>query len=165
MYDCVFPTRTARFGNALTRNGPLKLKHLDYEQDQGPIEAACTCYTCKTHTRAYLSRLIRQRETAGCHLISIHNIAYQMRLMKDIRESIVNDKFPEFVQIFMKQYYHQRQGHSSLAGSSATNPPIDQLEGEDGASDDDPGKALTTDGYPQWIVNALESVNITLLPK
>ena len=63
---------------------------------------------------AYATHLIRQRETAGCHLISIHNIAYQMRLMKDIRESILNDAFPEFVQHFMK---HERQSHSSLSGS------------------------------------------------
>ena len=25
MFDCVFPTRTARFGKAFTRNGPIDL--------------------------------------------------------------------------------------------------------------------------------------------
>lgn len=29
----------------------------------------------------------------------------KLRLMRDIRESIVNDKFPEFVKAFMQQYY------------------------------------------------------------
>ena len=147
-------------GNALTRRGPLKLKHQDYENDHRPIESECTCYTCKTHTRAYLSRLIRQRETSGCHLISIHNIAYQMRLMEDIRTSILHDQFPQFVQEFMFSYYQERERHTA----SGLNG-IDQLEGEDGGNDHDPGKALTPDGYPQWIVNALESVNITLVPE
>lgn len=147
MYDCVFPTRTARFGNALTRRGALKLKHQDYENDHSPIEKECSCFTCKNHSRAYLSRLMRQKETVGCHLISIHNIAYQMRLMKDIRESILQDKFPEFIVEFMQKYYHEREGKAL----------VDEDEGRD-----DPGKALKN-GYPVWIINALESLGIKLI--
>ncbi|KAH9262145.1 hypothetical protein BASA82_000800 [Batrachochytrium salamandrivorans] len=45
MYDCVFPTRTARFGNALTRSGALKLRHRQYERDFRPIEEHCECFT------------------------------------------------------------------------------------------------------------------------
>lgn len=149
-YFCLF-SGTARFGHALTRRGALKLKHMDYENDHQPIEKDCTCYTCKTHSRAYLSRLLRQKETVGCHYISIHNIAYQMRLMQDIRRSIVADQYPEFIRSFMKKYFLERE---SLA-------VVDDPDGET-SKVNDPGK-LKRDGYPVWIINALESLGIILL--
>ncbi|KAJ1972774.1 Queuine tRNA-ribosyltransferase catalytic subunit 1 [Dimargaris xerosporica] len=128
MYDCVYPTRTARFGHALTRSGGITLKYGRYHTDYAPIEADCHCHTCRNYTRAHLVTLVN-KETVGCHLISIHNIAYQMRLMRDIRTSIMEDRFPQFVQSFMKCYFV------------------------------DNGTP-----YPKWVVNALASVNISLLP-
>ncbi|KAJ1961586.1 Queuine tRNA-ribosyltransferase catalytic subunit 1 [Dipsacomyces acuminosporus] len=100
MYDCVFPTRTARFGNALVRTGSLALRQGKYGQDFEPIDKDCGCPTCQNYTRAYL-HTTATRETTGCHLITIHNIAFQMRLMKDIRAAIVQDRFPEFIRQFM----------------------------------------------------------------
>ena len=155
MYDCVFPTRTARFGNALTRRGALKLRHQEFERDESPIDQECECHTCKTYSRSYLSRLVRQKETVACHLVSIHNIAYQLRLMRDIRRGIEADAFPAFVQHFMKEFYHHRVAKDgTLVDDDEEAGPID-----------DPGKQLGEDGYPIWIVNALESVGIKLLPK
>ncbi|KAI8871932.1 putative queuine tRNA-ribosyltransferase [Ramicandelaber brevisporus] len=107
MYDCVFPTRTARFGNALTFGDTLVLRHAKYANDWEPIDKDCTCSTCKTYTRAYLHSIVT-RETVGCHLISIHNIAFQMRLMKRVRESIEEDEFPKFVEEFMLGKYKER---------------------------------------------------------
>ncbi|KAJ1916508.1 Queuine tRNA-ribosyltransferase catalytic subunit 1 [Tieghemiomyces parasiticus] len=104
MYDCVFPTRTARFGHALTRDGGLTLKFSKHGRDYRPIDDACSCYTCQNFTRAYLAAL-GTKETVGCHLLSIHNIAFQMRLMRDIRESIMDDSFPAFVRSFMHRYF------------------------------------------------------------
>jgi hypothetical protein len=128
------------------------LKHIDFENDHTPLEADCTCHTCKTYTRSYLSRLMRQKETVGCHLISIHNIGYQMRLMRDIRNAIAKDEFPSWIQQFMKEYYHYRSGKKDLIH-------------EDDANNSDPGKVLNEHGYPIWIVNALNSLKITLLPR
>ncbi|KAI7835026.1 tRNA-guanine(15) transglycosylase-like protein [Kickxella alabastrina] len=100
MYDCVFPTRTARFGNALVRTGSLALKQGRFKNDLGPIDPDCSCPTCKNYSRAYLHTTVT-KDTTGCHLITIHNIAYQMRLMRDIRQAIVDDRFPEFIREFM----------------------------------------------------------------
>jgi queuine tRNA-ribosyltransferase len=147
MYDCVFPTRTARFGTALTRRGPLRLKHKHFHQDDTPIEKDCTCFACQHYTKAQISRLLRTKETVGCHLLSIHNIAYQMRLMRDIRTSIVQDRFPEWVQEFMRIYYKERE-------------QADMLDQE--TQGDDPGKQFGDNGYPIWITNALSSVGIVL---
>ncbi|KAJ2601020.1 Queuine tRNA-ribosyltransferase catalytic subunit 1 [Coemansia sp. RSA 1722] len=101
MYDCVFPTRTARFGNALVRTGSLSLKQGRYKDDMSPIDKDCDCPTCKNYTKAYLHTTVT-KDTTGCHLITIHNIAFQMRLMRDIRNAIVQDRFPLFIREFMQ---------------------------------------------------------------
>lgn len=106
MFDCVFPTRTARFGYALVRNGQLKLKDKQYELDFRPIAEDCDCVTCKRYTRSYLHH-IAIHENVASSLISIHNIAFQIRLMRSIREAILRDEFPSFICQFMKQYYNE----------------------------------------------------------
>ncbi|RKP09709.1 tRNA-guanine(15) transglycosylase-like protein [Thamnocephalis sphaerospora] len=104
MFDCVFPTRTARFGNALTAYGPLVLRQAQFEKDFRPIEEDCDCLTCKNYTRAYLYSIVT-KDTVGCHLVSIHNISYQMRLMRGVRESIIAGEFPAFVRKFMRDRF------------------------------------------------------------
>ncbi|KAJ1787557.1 Queuine tRNA-ribosyltransferase catalytic subunit 1 [Coemansia sp. RSA 2167] len=123
MYDCVFPTRTARFGNALVRTGSMALRQGKYKDDFTPIDSECECSTCKNFTRAYLHATVT-KETTGCHLVTVHNIAFQMRLMRDIRQAIVEDRYPQFVRNFIKMRF---------------------------------GKTV-----PQWIMDALKSVNIDL---
>ncbi|CAH0700721.1 unnamed protein product [Spodoptera exigua] len=104
MFDCVFPTRTARFGCALVSNGQLNLKQKIYETDLDPIDKNCSCSTCTNYTRAYLHSIVTV-ETVACHLISVHNIAYQMNLMRTMRENIEKGTFPQFVQTFVSEYY------------------------------------------------------------
>lgn len=38
MFDCVFPTRTARFGTAFTSYGEIKLRNKIYAKDFRPLE-------------------------------------------------------------------------------------------------------------------------------
>ena len=47
MYDCVYPTRTARFGTAMTKHGLMRLKHATFANDDGPIEEGCDCAACR----------------------------------------------------------------------------------------------------------------------
>ncbi|VVC91877.1 unnamed protein product [Leptidea sinapis] len=104
MFDCVFPTRTARFGCALTNKGQLNLKQNQYATDLNPIDENCTCSTCRNYTRAYLHCIVSV-ETVACHLISVHNIAFQMRLMRTMRANIEKGTFPEFVKTFVDELY------------------------------------------------------------
>ncbi|XP_067144463.1 queuine tRNA-ribosyltransferase catalytic subunit 1 [Centruroides vittatus] len=108
MFDCVFPTRTARFGSALVIEGQLNLKKECYAKDFQPIDDKCSCSTCAHYTRAYLHSIVT-RETVACHLLSVHNVAFQMNLMRSIRESIKENKFPEFVKEFMQKVYFDRR--------------------------------------------------------
>jgi queuine tRNA-ribosyltransferase len=150
MYDCVFPTRTARFGNALTRCGSLNLNKAKYKNDFSPIDPACFCPTCKTQTRAMIYQLLENNETNACHLLSLHNIAYQMRLMRDIRSSIEQDEYPAFVKQFMRTYYKENAGDKTSETQNVKGKNFDA------------GKVLSERGYPVWIENALNSVGIEL---
>ncbi|KAF5273583.1 hypothetical protein FQR65_LT04581 [Abscondita terminalis] len=104
MFDCVFPTRTARFGCALVMNGQLNLKQKTYKLDLNPIDNECDCSTCKTYTRAYLHH-IATIHTVSCHLLTVHNVAFQLRLMRNIRKNITANTYPQFVQKFMADLY------------------------------------------------------------
>lgn len=107
MFDCVFSTRTARFGCALVSNGQISLKNCKFKMDFEPIDKNCICSTCKTYTRAYLHQIVNL-EAVSCSLLSVHNLTYQMQLMKSIRDSIKENKFPEFVQNFMLNMYSDK---------------------------------------------------------
>lgn len=109
MFDCVFPTRTARFGCALTMTKQLNLKQQLYKYDFTPIDKDCTCTTCKTYTRAYLHGITTHHPVA-CNLLTVHNIAFQMRLMGAVRASIEEGRFPQFVQKFILDIYHKFVG-------------------------------------------------------
>ena len=43
-----------------------------------------------SHIRAYVHAVIK--ESAACHMISVHNVAFQLRLMRNIRKSIIAGK-------------------------------------------------------------------------
>lgn len=103
MFDCVFPTRTARFGCALVRTGQLNLRHKKYELDLTPIDENCKCSTCKTYTKAYIHAVIN--DPIMCSLITIHNVSFQLQLMRDMRTAIENDKFAEFVKTFFADLF------------------------------------------------------------
>ncbi|XP_032480989.1 queuine tRNA-ribosyltransferase catalytic subunit 1 isoform X1 [Phocoena sinus] len=105
MFDCVFPTRTARFGSALVPTGNLQLKKKQYEKDFRPIDPECACPTCQKHSRAFLHTLLHSDNTAALHHLTVHNIAYQLRLMSAVRASIVEKRFPDFVRDFMGTMY------------------------------------------------------------
>jgi queuine tRNA-ribosyltransferase len=107
MFDCVYPSRTARFGTALVRNQPLgtlNLKSAAYQFDYRPIEEDCNCMVCKNYTRAYL-HTVAAKEQIGGQLITYHNIAYQMRLMDDLRNSIIDGTLDKFIANFFVQQY------------------------------------------------------------
>jgi len=88
IFDCVLPTRLARHNAAFSPEGRLNLMNASFAHDRRPIDAACTCYTCRTFTRAYLRHLINARELLAGTLLSIHNLHALTQLMKDVRALI-----------------------------------------------------------------------------
>ena len=80
------------------------MKNKKFNSDFLPIEKDCECLTCKNYTKAFLHTVVT-KETTACHLISIHNVYYQLNLMKNMRESIKRDDFESFVNTFMYDLY------------------------------------------------------------
>ncbi|KAK2995345.1 hypothetical protein RJ640_006565, partial [Escallonia rubra] len=95
MYDCVYPTRTARFGTALIPEGVLKLKHQAMADDTRPVDPSCECMVCKNYTRAYIHCLVT-KDAMGSQLLSYHNLYYMMKLSRDLHSSIIQGRFPEY---------------------------------------------------------------------
>ncbi len=100
IFDCVLPTRLARHNTAITRAGRLNLMNAGFAHDRNPISADCTCYTCRTFTRAYLRHLIVAKESLAGSLLSIHNIHTLLQLTADIRAAIIAGRFNQFANDF-----------------------------------------------------------------
>ena len=104
MFDCVFPTRVARNGTAITSQGRVVIRNAAYIEDFTPLDPECDCYTCRNYTRAYLRHLIRCDEIFGLRLMSLHNLHYLIKLMHQIRTSIIEGNYPEFRKLFWRKY-------------------------------------------------------------
>jgi queuine tRNA-ribosyltransferase catalytic subunit len=109
MYDCVYPTRTARFGVALISGkapGTLRLKGNDCATDANIVQHDCTCQACRRKiSRATLARLFKAGNPVAVELLTQHNIAFMMKLVRDMREAIIANQFSDFVQRFVNTQY------------------------------------------------------------
>lgn len=104
MFDCVIPTRNARTGTVFTPKGRLVIKNAPFAEDFTPIDEHCDCYTCTQFSRAYIRHLFNAGEMLGPMLATIHNIAFFMRLMREIREAINRGAFGDWTRSFLSDY-------------------------------------------------------------
>jgi queuine tRNA-ribosyltransferase len=93
LFDCVLPTRHGRHGAVFTRAGTLSLRNARFREDDRPIEESCPCPVCRRFSRAYLRHLIAAGEMLGSRLASLHNVAYYMSLMAEMRGAIRDGRF------------------------------------------------------------------------
>jgi queuine tRNA-ribosyltransferase len=96
MFDCVMPTRNARNGWLFTRCGDVKIRNARHKDDIRPLDADCSCETCRNYSRAYLHHLQRTNEILGARLNTLHNLHYYQTLMREMREAIQAGKFADF---------------------------------------------------------------------
>jgi queuine tRNA-ribosyltransferase len=106
MFDCVMPTRNARNGMLFTRLGDIRIRNSRYRNDTEPLDAACTCYTCRHFSRAYLHHLDKSQEILGAILNTTHNLHYYQQLMRELREAIQAGRLAGYIAEF-------RQGRAS----------------------------------------------------
>ena len=109
MFDCVLPTRNARNGQLFTSEGPINIKNAQFAEDDGPVDPACPCYTCRTFSRAYLRHLYTAGEMTGGTLNTLHNLSFYLDTMRRIREAISFGRFGEF-----RQKFHQTFARRAL---------------------------------------------------
>ncbi len=103
MFDCVLATRVGRNGTALTSNGKVVVRNGIYKEDFSALDPECDCYACKNYTKAYLRHLINVGEMMGGMMLSLHNITYLNKLMREIRNAILEGSFTEYAEDFYKR--------------------------------------------------------------
>lgn len=105
MFDCVYPTRVARNGMAMTWTGRLVMKNAQFTHDHAVLEEGCGCYACRNgYTRAYIRHLVRANEIFGLRLLSLHNLYFLQEFMRRMRQAILDDRFTEFRSDFFNHY-------------------------------------------------------------
>ena len=87
LFDCVLPSRTARFGYLFTDHGRMAIKHARFKEDPRPVDVD-PCYTLRHFSRAYLRHLHRSKDMLAPRLFTLHNLAFYQRLMRRIRDAI-----------------------------------------------------------------------------
>ena len=104
MFDCVAPTRLARTGTLYTRRGKINILKNEYIRDFSPLDEETGGYASENYSKAYLSHLFRAKEMLGPMIASLHNLYFIVNLMKDIRQSILDDRFEIFRNEFLNTY-------------------------------------------------------------
>lgn len=109
MYDCVYATRTARFGTVFTREGEIKIRSSTHKIDFKPIDENCNCLTCQKYTRSYLWSQFT-RDSSCLQLLSLHNVYFLLDIIREFRQSILDENTEEYLSNFLKKYYIHEEG-------------------------------------------------------
>lgn len=96
MFDCALPTRMARNGAVFTLNGRLNIRNAQHKIDLDPLDKQCNCHVCSNYTRSYLRHLFMLGEILAHRLLTLHNLVFLSNLMKQARQSILEDRFDQF---------------------------------------------------------------------
>lgn len=97
LMDCVLPSRNARNGCLFTSGGRIVIKQARYKEDPSPVDATCSCYTCRNFSRAYLRHLFQSGEMLFSILATLHNLKRYLDIMREVRQSIVLGNFPDYL--------------------------------------------------------------------
>lgn len=102
MFDCVMPTRNGRTGGVVTWKGKLNIRNARFTTDDSPLDPECRCSVCGRYSRAYLRHLYQAGEMLAATLISHHNLAFYLDLMRKVREQINANTFDAFRTEFLE---------------------------------------------------------------
>ncbi|MFO1031204.1 MAG: tRNA guanosine(34) transglycosylase Tgt [Planctomycetota bacterium] len=97
MFDCVLPTSLAFQGTAFTSTGRVRLARMEHRLADVPLDAACTCATCRSHPRSYLHHLMKCRESLVPRLLAVHNLHHYLELMRRARAAIQAGHYTTFL--------------------------------------------------------------------
>ncbi|MGQ4576109.1 tRNA guanosine(34) transglycosylase Tgt [Dermabacteraceae bacterium P7006] len=104
-FDCVSPSRVARNSAVYTRTGRVNLTGAKYKRLFKPIDENCDCYTCVNYTCAYIHHLFKAKEMLSSTLCTIHNERFVVRLVAQIRQSLLDGDFPALREETTGAYY------------------------------------------------------------
>ncbi|MGL4524156.1 MAG: tRNA guanosine(34) transglycosylase Tgt [Spirochaetia bacterium] len=105
MFDCVYPTRIARNGSAMTPHGLMVMKAERFTHDMRPIQEDCPCHACQRYSRAYIRHLVRTGEINALTLLTEHNLTFMAQFLENARDAIRQNRFLAFKKDFLAHYY------------------------------------------------------------
>lgn len=109
MFDCVMPTRNGRTGSAFTSRGKINIRNAKFARDSAPLDEECPCSVCRRYSRSYIRHLYQTGEMLAAMLISHHNLAFFLDLMRKVRQSIKLGKFNQFRKDFLEKLQENEQ--------------------------------------------------------
>ncbi|MGA0029882.1 MAG: tRNA guanosine(34) transglycosylase Tgt, partial [Opitutales bacterium] len=121
MFDCIIPNKVAQFGTAYTSRGILQLRRSTYKFSEEKLDPTCQCPVCAKYSRGYLHHLTKTQEPLGWTLLGQHNIFFYHQMMREIRQSILDDTF--------LAYYHRRR--QILQVEDMDNPAVPPKVGKE----------------------------------
>jgi queuine tRNA-ribosyltransferase len=95
LFDCVLPSRIARHASALTDAGRINLRNARFATDESPLDEGCPCPVCARHSKAFLRHLFAVGEPTALRLTTVHNLAWTVRLVEDMRAAIEAGTFAD----------------------------------------------------------------------
>lgn len=105
LFDCVAATRIGRHGSIYTKHGIIHLTGEKYKDDFGPLDSEIRVPGTEPFTRAYVAHLIRAKEMLGAIIASTHNVGFILQLVAGARQAILDDRFDEYRENFVRSYY------------------------------------------------------------
>jgi queuine tRNA-ribosyltransferase len=95
-FDCVMPTRNGRNGQIFTWQGVMNMRNKKWEDDFTELDPTGTSYVDHEYTRAYVRHLIHAEEMLGLEILSIHNLAFYLSLVRTARAHIIQGDFKQW---------------------------------------------------------------------
>lgn len=105
LFDCVAPTRMGRNGTVFTGDGRMNIKRAEFRRDERPLDETCDCSACRRFSRAYLRHLYVADEILGLRLLSLHNVHFLVRTMRDARDAIRAGTFAAWRSDWIARYH------------------------------------------------------------
>lgn len=104
-FDCVSPARVGRNGAFYTPYGRINITNAKYKNDFSSVDETSDSYTAQNYTKAYLHHLFKANELLGYTLATIHNERFIVKLVEDIRASILDGTYHDFKQAWLARFY------------------------------------------------------------
>ncbi|MGW8592419.1 tRNA guanosine(34) transglycosylase Tgt [Dietzia sp. NPDC055343] len=110
-FDCVAPTRLARHGGIYTLDGRVNMTRAQFRHDHSPLDPGGFSEVSREYSRAYIHHLFKAKEFLGQTLLTLHNLAFVVRLVDDVRAAMAAgpDEYLAYKTEFTGRYYAQKR--------------------------------------------------------
>ncbi len=95
MFDCVLPARLGRHGTVLSDAGRYNLAAARHARSDEPLDPTFPASPAGRWSRGYLRHLLAVREPTAARLVTLHNLAWLLRLMDRVRAAVRSGAFGE----------------------------------------------------------------------